>query len=330
MSVGLGDNIALLVAITFIFGLLFLIQEVYHEKFKLDYSLVGGISITYFFLVMLPEVINGLPDFPSHLEDFKYLYVLVGFVSIHILDKLILQKVEKANQKKIREYLKQNKQLELVEDQISTMMDREINRKNFDKDALREVSKTHKSLMKTKKEMRDDIIDLEEKIIFHVKKDLDELRDIIEFVYHFLVGIILLYFMIYHLISGLLFFMVAFLMAIITGSPIRYDHQIFSDLEIIPEVYEDLNLAHKSLKRKLILGVSTMLGIIIGLIFELIHEINLEAVYIIFSILAGILLYIIIHETLPEKEKGKPLNFFLGFLFFMLFIYSLRWLEFRF
>ncbi len=323
----MGDiSFGISIGITIVFGVLFIIQELYHEKFRIDYSLVAGISIAYFFLVMLPEVISGLPEFPSHLEDFKYLFPLLGFVTIHLLDKLILQRVENVNQKKIRHYLKNTEDLEVVEDRLSNMVDDEIHKGDFDFDALLEISNTHRALQDQKVEIKNKSIELEKKIIYHVRKDMDEMRDIVEFLYHVIVGIVLIYFMIYNIISGILFFSVSFLMAIITGSPIKYDHQLFTDLNINPQIYKDVEII-KSKKRRLLLGISVLLGILIGLITEIVHEINLEALYMIFAFIAGVLLYIIIHETIPEKELGKPKLFLIGFVVFVLFIYSLRWLE---
>ncbi len=320
-------NVEFAITISLIFGILFILQEVYHDKIQIHYSFVAGVSITYFFLVMLPEVIRGLPQFPSHLEDFKYFFPLFGFVVILILDKIILQRVEKANQQKISQYSSQTNKLEIVEDRISGFMDDEIQSPHFDRDALREISKAHQSLMKQKEELKKECKELERKIIYHVRKDIDELRDFVDFSYHVLVGIILILFMDHNIVSGILFFSVSFLMAIITGSPVNYQHQLFSDLEINPDAYREIEYKHKSLKHRILLGSSVLIGVFIGLIVQYVGGIDFDTVYMIFAFIAGVLLYIIVHETIPEKEKGRPLYFGIGFFGFMLFVYGLQWFE---
>ncbi len=48
----------------------------------------------------------------------------------------------------------------------------------------------------------------------------------------------------------------------------------------------------------------------------------LDSIFV--CIIAGVLLYIIVKEFLPEKEKGKPLFFLLGNLLFLGFYLGLQ------
>ena len=98
------------------FGVLFFIADYFENKLiKTHASLIAGISVSYFFLIVLPEIAQNLPEFPFHLTIFEYLFVLIGFSFIHISEKLILQKVEVRTQKKIRKLIKKEQILEAVE-----------------------------------------------------------------------------------------------------------------------------------------------------------------------------------------------------------------------
>ena len=62
-------------------------------------------------------------------------------------------------------------------------------------------------------------------------------------------------------------------------------------------------------------------------ILELIFPFNvldLELFYILYSFISGVILYTIVREVVPEKEKGKPLYFILGFVGFTIIILTLE------
>ncbi|NIO22694.1 MAG: hypothetical protein GTN38_01550 [Candidatus Aenigmarchaeota archaeon] len=50
-------------------------------------SFVAGISITYIFLLLLPEVYSGIEPF----HQFLFLFILAGFASFHLIEKHIYQ-----------------------------------------------------------------------------------------------------------------------------------------------------------------------------------------------------------------------------------------------
>jgi len=94
------DLITVLI-LSLVFGVLFFIADFYEQKhLKLHVSLIAGISVAYFFIIVLPEIAEKLPEYPLHLKFLEYLFVLLGFCFIHISEKFILQKVESRSQKR--------------------------------------------------------------------------------------------------------------------------------------------------------------------------------------------------------------------------------------
>ena len=95
------------IIIAIIFGIAFFIADFFeHKHHQLHASLIAGISVAYFFLIVLPEVAEGMPEYPLHLQIFEYLFILIGFIFFHVSEKLILQKVEVKSQKRMRKLLK--------------------------------------------------------------------------------------------------------------------------------------------------------------------------------------------------------------------------------
>ncbi len=66
---------------------------------------------------------------------------------------------------------------------------------------------------------------------------------------------------------------------------------------------------------KIALSLSTLLGVIFATLLHVPSVIN----NILISFIAGILLYIIVKEFLPEKKKGQPLLFIVGMALFFVF-----------
>ena len=97
-------------------------------------------------MVVLPEISKGLPTYPLHLNFLEYLFVLVGFVFIHISEKLILQKVEVKAQKKVRKLMRSEKNLEIVEDNIANLISRELMYEELDVYALKDLARVITSL----------------------------------------------------------------------------------------------------------------------------------------------------------------------------------------
>jgi zinc transporter ZupT len=66
---------------------------------------------------------------------------------------------------------------------------------------------------------------------------------------------------------------------------------------------------------KIAISLSTALGVIFAILIRAPSVIN----NILISFIAGILLYIIIKEFLPEKKKGQPSLFIIGLALFFVF-----------
>ena len=99
-------ELIILIVISVVFGILFFIVDFYKKSHpKLHISLIAGISIAYFFLVLLPEIAENQPVYPLALQLFEFLFVVIGFVFVHVSEKFILQKVESKSQKRMRKLM---------------------------------------------------------------------------------------------------------------------------------------------------------------------------------------------------------------------------------
>ena len=296
------------------FGVFFFIADYYeHKIIHLHASFIAGISVAYFFLIVLPEIAKRLPEAPFDLTLLEYLFVLVGFTFIHITEKYILQKVESKTQKKMRKLLHKEKILEEVERNMEKILTEELTHENLDEFALKDIAQTLSTLNDQEDAMNIEINNYKIKIQNHINKELRRFRFITDYIYHFLVGIILIGLLIIELLGGILFFIYAFFRTVITKR--SEAHLIFTDLEI----YEDVKYDEK-ITIKCILGASALTGIIIGLIINSIFLPNLELLFIFYSFISGVILYVIVREVIPEKEKGDPLKFLVGLVGFAVVI----------
>jgi len=257
-------SFAFLAAISIIFGVLFFIVAFYERKHpKLDISLIAGISIAYFFLVLLPEIAENIPQFPLGLKLFEYLFVVIGFVFVHVSEKLILQKVESKSQKRMRKLIVKEETLEEVERNIEKILTRELEHEDLDTIALKDIAQTISALNEQEQEFKTKINRYKSKIQKHINEELAKLRFFTNFTYHFLVGIIVVGLLAINLITGILFFLFAWFRAIITNR--SESHLIFTDLEIYETCsYED------NITKKYILAFANLIGIFIGIIIGIV------------------------------------------------------------
>jgi len=306
------DLITLILSL--VFGGLFFIADFYEQKhLKLHVSLIAGISVAYFFIIVLPEIAEKLPEYPLHLKFLEYLFVLLGFCFIHISEKLILQQVETRSQKRMRKLLKKEKILEAVEKNMEKILTNELKKSDLDEYTLREIAQTLSTLNQQEEDMINEIEKYKIKIQNRINEDLSKFRYLTDYIYHFLVGIILVGLLLINIIDGILFFIFAWFRTIITNR--SEAHIIFTDLDI----YEKPEIDRKSIK-KYLLSISALSGIIIGLIIKIFIDLNTELLFIAFSFISGIILYIIVREVIPEKEKGEPLKFLIGMIGFIIVI----------
>ncbi|MFW9823041.1 MAG: hypothetical protein ACFFE4_08910 [Candidatus Thorarchaeota archaeon] len=306
-----------LILIAFIaipFGILFFIADYYENKLiKVHASLIAGISVSYFFLIVLPEIAKRLPAFPFDLNLFEYLFVLIGFATVHVSEKFILQKVEIKTQNKMRKLIMKEQILETVEHNTEKILTEELTHENLDELALRDIARMITELNKQEDEMKGEINIYKVKIQNKISKELSRFRLITDYFYHFFVGIILVGLLVIEIVGGILFFVYALLRTVISQR--SEAHLIFSDLEIYEEQKYELKPSIKYVSYS-----SALTGIIFGLIFKIIWPINLELLFIFYSFISGVILYVIVREVIPEKEKGNPVKFLIGLVGFALII----------
>jgi len=301
--------------VSLVFGALFFFFFFYERKHpKLNISLIAGISISYFFLVLLPEIAENIPTFPFELTIFEYLFVLIGFVFVHISEKLILQRVDAKSQRRMRKLIGKEKILQSVEENIETILSKELEKDDLDNLAVKDIAQTIADLHKGSEAFKETINRYKAKIQKHINEDLSNLRFFTNFSYHLLVGIIVVGLLTIDLIGGILFFLFAWFRAIITNR--SESHIIFTDLDI----YETYDI-DKNKTRKYILALSNFLGVLIGLLLDLVSFEYTELFYIFYSFVSGVILYTIVKEVIPEKEKGKPFYFLIGFIGFTVVIF---------
>lgn len=313
-------DLIIVITLAIIFGIAFFIADFFdHEHHQLHASLIAGISVAYFFLVVLPEVAKGMPEYPLHLEMFEYLFILIGFIFVHVSEKLILQKVEVKSQKRMRRLITMEKDLEMVEKNIENVLESELKEEKLDIAALKNLNETILGLKEQEETIKKEIEQYKVKIQNHLNKDLSEFRFFTNFAYHFFVGIILVGLLFIELLVAFLFFIFAWFRTIVSNRSER--HIIFTDLEI----YEERGFG-KNLIKKTLLGLSALTGVFIGLLLELILpvKIELELIYILFSFISGVILYTIVREVIPEKEKGNPFYFLLGAVGFTIIILIIK------
>jgi len=306
--------VVIVIVLALVFGCFFFMADYFeHRLIQLHASLIAGISVAYFFLIVLPEIAERLPEFPFQLTLFEYLFVLIGFTVIHITEKFILQKVESGTQKKMRKLMQKEKTLEAVEHNMENILTRELMQEKLDEAALRDIARTLSELNAQEEDMKVEINKYKIKIQNHVNDDLRKFRFITDYIYHFLVGIILVGLLIIELVPGILFFFYAFFRTLVSKRSER--HIIFTDLEI----YEEVKFEEGSIM-KYILGTSALTGIVVGIVINAFLPKNLELLFIFYSIISGVILYVIVREVIPEKEKGDPIKFIIGLIGFTIII----------
>ena len=315
-------NLIVAIIIALIFGVMFFISDYYEERpFKIHKSLIAGISVSYFFVLLLPEIQENLPEYPLHLQTFEFLFILIGFAFVHITEKLILQKVEEGTQRRLRKLIEKEKTLVTVENNMEKILSKELNHETLDEAALREIVRALNELKENHVKMREEIEQYKIKIQKHVNWDLEELHFFSDYFYHFLIGIILFNVLIIDLVSGILFSIFAWFRAIIST---RLEaHQLFSDLDITVEF-------HETHVRKYILASAALSGIGLGLLLEFVMPLNLELLFLMYSFISGVILYTIVREVIPEREKGKPLYFLIGVFGFTILILIIKYFQYSF
>ena len=296
------------IVLGFIFAVLFFLEDYFDDKFnfRIHPSLIAGISISYFFILLLPEIAQGLPLFT--IRNLEYLFVLLGFCFIHVSEKIIFQKVEINSQRRVRKMLKKQEILETVEDSMESIINKEIQQEHLDELALKDIASTLNDLYAQSKELITSIHRTKLKIEKHIEKELNELRFFTDFAYHFLVGFIIYNLLLLDPLAGVLFFIFAFFRSILDNRTEKVEIP-FSDLDIKIKFQE-------SKAKHLLQSISVIIGVLFSVIFDLIVPIHnvvyLEAIYVLYSFISGVILYVIVREVIPKNEKGNPIFFVIG------------------
>jgi len=298
-------------------GIMFFIIDIYSEnKLKeIDSSLIAGITVAYFFVLVMPEIANNIPEYPLHLQSFEFLYILVGFTFIHVSEKLILQRVDNKAQVKIRQLLKMEKSLSKVEVQLGHLIKNELSHEEIDALALKDMARIVAELLEQEESFKEQEHDLKRRIQNHINEDLDEIHHFTNFVYHFLAGLILLNLLILDILTGVFFFVFAFFRALVVKS--SNDIVLFEDIPIKEH-------RHESNFLKIFLASATLIGVFVAIIFELTFPLSLEIIIIFFSFISGVILYFVVREVIPEKEKGNPLYFLIGVIAFSIVVIVIK------
>jgi len=104
-------DLALALILGIIFGIVFFIVEIYNENKtkEINTSFIAGITVTYFFIILLYEINEGLEALPNGL--YKFVGILIGFSTIHLIEKVILLRVEQKSQLKLKEIFKEEAEI---------------------------------------------------------------------------------------------------------------------------------------------------------------------------------------------------------------------------
>ena len=305
------------IIVSIIGGIVFFIVDLFNENKtrEIHSSVIAGISVAYFFLVVLPEISENMPEYPLHLRLLEYLFVLIGFTFIHVSEKYILQKVDSKAQDRIKRLLKMEKDLDLVEQNLGHILKSELGEEDLDDYALKDLSRVLVDLIEQEETLKEQDKDLKRRIQSHINENLDNIHLFTNFIYHFLIGLIFFNLLLIELLIALLFFLFALFKAIISKT--SNDVIIFPEIEVIDRLEKPKGL-------RIFLASATFLGFFIGVIFELTAPISLEILYVLFSFISGVILYIIVREVIPEKEKGNPVYFLLGVIIFFIAVLIIR------
>jgi len=261
---------------------------------------------------MLPEISSGIPDLPSEYENLEFIFVVIGFTVVLFVEKLILQKVEGNSQKRMRKLIEKEQILEDVEKNIEHMLTQEITREDLDEDALKEIAQKLIILNEQEEEFKEKISRYKKKIQYHVSKDLTRFRSYTYFIYHIFVGFILVDLLRIEFIAGIFFFIFAWFISFVLER--REPRSMFSDIEIYQLELDE------SIKTKLFLGSGSLIGSIIAIMISTFVAVPISVVFILFSIIAGVMLLYMIREIIPEKEKGNIYYFIIGLVGFTIFV----------
>nr|NIO19738.1 hypothetical protein [Candidatus Aenigmarchaeota archaeon] len=126
------------------------------------------------------------------------------------------------------------------------------------------------------------------------------------FVYHFVIGILLVELVTINFISGLLFFI-----------PILFHTAVSS---------ASLKGIHVSIRERIILKIILSCSTLFGVLLAYSVLIPLNVLHALLGFIVGSLLYIVIRDSIPKETVGKAIYFVLGVVVYTLII-GFAWLA---
>lgn len=161
----MANDVVLALVLGVIFGCVFFIVDIYNENKtkEINTSLIAGVTVTYFFIILLPEITLGLKELSLGL--YQFIGVLIGFSTIHLTEKFILLRVEQKSQIKLKEIFKEEAEIiekekkvekslinKLVETTISNLPVEDLVEKLY---ALEEINKIQEIWIKEEQKLKE-------------------------------------------------------------------------------------------------------------------------------------------------------------------------------
>ncbi len=161
----MANDVVLALVLGVIFGCVFFIVDIYNENKtkEINTSLIAGVTVTYFFIILLPEITLGLKELSLGL--YQFIGVLIGFSTIHLTEKFILLRVEQKSQIKLKEIFKEEAEIiekekkvekslinKLVEATISNLPVEDLVEKLY---ALEEINKIQEIWIKEEQKLKE-------------------------------------------------------------------------------------------------------------------------------------------------------------------------------
>ncbi len=132
-----------------------------------------------------------------------------------------------------------------------------------------------------------------------LKKELKEVHAVSFFIYHFVIGMVLFELLKFSVIGGILFFLPALLHSAVSSTSLK-------------EIHDEIRAGAS----RVLLALSTLLGISIMYFVS----VPASAHSILLGFVVGVLLYIVMRDSMPKESAGKPLHFLAGILLYALLI----------
>ncbi len=161
-------DLTLALILGIIFGAVFFIVEIYNENKtkEINTSFIAGITVTYFFIILLYEINEGLEALPNGL--YKFIGILIGFSTIHLIEKVILLRVEQKSQLKLKEIFKEEAEVLEREKKVEKSLIKKLVENNKDNltvenlveklYAIEEISKIQKIWLKEDQRLKEKLM----------------------------------------------------------------------------------------------------------------------------------------------------------------------------